>query len=324
MNSYSNYDVLVTVTTKQSSFSPYSPFVQPQTLLRYNREAETDSYVIHDLSSFSSRFTADENIYILTHQVTSDFPEHTHDYIEVNYILQGELANVIDGKKFYMTTGDLAVINPLAVQKLEFTGTETLLLNLCLKQTVFERTLKSFYQDENPLSDFMRGDSREHHNYIFYSLGHNARAQALISWIIQEYADSGFRQSFALEALIILLFTELAKSNEHSYYGIDDHSQDIIRYIQANCIHATLGIIAGELGYHPSYLTSYIKKHTGRSCRDIIQETKLQASLALLKDTDTNIYRISEECGYSSPSHFFRVFKEKFHMTPNEYRRQFL
>jgi len=61
-------------------------------------------------------------------------------------------------------------------------------------------------------------------------------------------------------------------------------------------------------------------KHTGRNCRDIIQETKLQYAMELLDNSELSIYHIAEECGYSSPSHFFRVFREKYGITPNEYR----
>lgn len=166
----------------------------------------------------------------------------------------------------------------------------------------------------------MRGESGNPRNYIFYSLSHNVRAQSIISSIIQEYAYSGFHQSYALEAYFLLLFSTLVRSNEYSFYGIDKKTMEIIQFIRENCCRHTLGNIAEMLGYHPNYLTTYVKKHTGRNCRDIIQETKLQYAIELLDNSVLSIYHIAEECGYSSPSHFFRVFREKYGITPNEYR----
>ena len=80
--------------------------------------------------------------------------------------------------------------------------------------------------------------------------------------------------------------------------------------------------MAAGLGYNANYLTGYIKKHTGRNCRDIMKEVRLNEAMHLLADTGLTVYQVSEACGYSSPSHFFRIFKESVQMTPKEYRKQ--
>lgn len=48
----------------------------------------------------------------------------------------------------------------------------------------------------------------------------------------------------------------------------------------------------------------------------------MNEALRLLKDTQLSVHQIAKECGYSSPSHFFRIFKENYHMAPGNYRKQ--
>jgi two-component system response regulator YesN len=40
----------------------------------------------------------------------------------------------------------------------------------------------------------------------------------------------------------------------------------------------------------------------------------------LLSETNEKIHEISRKSGYVNPSHFSRVFKKYFNMTPDEYR----
>ena len=44
----------------------------------------------------------------------------------------------------------------------------------------------------------------------------------------------------------------------------------------------------------------------------------------LLRTTDMGILAISSACGYDSLSHFIKIFKRHFKMTPKEYRKSFI
>jgi len=49
-----------------------------------------------------------------------------------------------------------------------------------------------------------------------------------------------------------------------------------------------------ELNNSANYLTKFVKKHTGRNCKDILQEAKLRAVLKMLAEGTSNIYDITE------------------------------
>lgn len=304
--------------------SKLGQIVLPGTLLEYNRVYASNSYVMQNLHRISDKLPPEEEIYIISHDVTSSFPLHRHSYFELNYICQGSLINMVDGNEIYMSAGDLALLNPKASHELRNPTENTLLINFCIEKQAFYGTLKKFYLEENPVSDFLRDAHKEKRNFMFFSLGHNIQAQTIISGILQEYAENKFHQSCALEAWLILFFANLVKMNAFSFYGMDTRSKEIIEFIKGNCLHMSMSEIAGRLGYNASYLSSYIKKHTGRNCKDLIQETKLNEALRLLAEPDYNIYDIAENCGYSSASHFFRIFRETYGMTPGEYKKQMM
>jgi len=83
----------------------------------------------------------------------------------------------------------------------------------------------------------------------------------------------------------------------------------------------TIGIanVAEELGVSPNYLSTIIKKDTGRSFTRHLTELRLDKSRELLKQSNANIGSIARSLGYQSGRHFTRLFKDRFGMTPSQW-----
>ena len=80
--------------------------------------------------------------------------------------------------------------------------------------------------------------------------------------------------------------------------------------------------IAAALGKSRGGLTMEFKKQTGMNLSDFIKLKKIQEAEELLYETDKSLVAISDHLGFSSQSHFCRVFKELKGMTPSEYREK--
>ena len=322
--SYGDKTVFPLVSVSDQKETSSTDAVSPETLLHYSQKLTQNLYNLQNLHKLSDKLPKDENLYILTHSVTRDFPSHTHNYFELNYVCSGSLINVIDGNEIYMTAGDLVFLNKKAIHALRYQQPDTLLINFCLFPEIFSRTLSSFYEEDNLVSDFFREECPEKKNYIFFSLGHSLHAQSILTSIIQEYADNEFHQSFSLEAFFLLLFSYLSTSEEYSYYGIDIRTHQMVEYLQGHCLNKSLESIASHFQYTAEQFDCHLKKRTGRNSESFIQEERLKQALKLLADPKMNIYQIVNICGYKDTDEFFEIFQQKFHITPPEYRKQFL
>ena len=78
--------------------------------------------------------------------------------------------------------------------------------------------------------------------------------------------------------------------------------------------------IAASLFMSRSYLSTKFKKETGMNLNDYIHYIKVSEAKHLLTYTDKNVSVISIYLGYSSQSHFTRVFKRITGESPAEYR----
>lgn len=77
-----------------------------------------------------------------------------------------------------------------------------------------------------------------------------------------------------------------------------------------------------QLPYSYSNLTRLIKKHTGCTITQYVNNVKLQYAKELLRTTQMTTLMIAQEIHFESLSHFNHLFKKHFQLTPTEFRKQ--
>lgn len=100
---------------------------------------------------------------------------------------------------------------------------------------------------------------------------------------------------------------------------------DVANFVQHNLSNQiTTELIAKELFLSRTYLSAKFKADSGETLYKYIQNEKITEAKRLLRYTDKTIIAISTFLGFSSQSHFNRVFKAFTNLTPNEYREKHL
>ena len=82
----------------------------------------------------------------------------------------------------------------------------------------------------------------------------------------------------------------------------------------------SLGVMAEQLGYSLSYLSTLFKKTFGENFRDYLQNLRLERAKILLLSTEMKNYEISAAVGIEDPNYFSVCFRRKFQKTPKEFR----
>jgi AraC-like DNA-binding protein len=77
---------------------------------------------------------------------------------------------------------------------------------------------------------------------------------------------------------------------------------------------------AEELHFSANYFGDLIKKETGKTAQDFIQEKIIDVAKNKIFENDKSVSEIAYELGFKYPQHFIRLFKKRVGSTPNEYR----
>ena len=83
----------------------------------------------------------------------------------------------------------------------------------------------------------------------------------------------------------------------------------------------TLQYLAENCHLSPNYLSDLLKKETGRSGKDHINDFLVDKAKNLLLSSTDSISGIAYELGFNYPHYFSRIFKKKTGLTPHEYRQ---
>ena len=109
------------------------------------------------------------------------------------------------------------------------------------------------------------------------------------------------------------------------------HTQQIMSRHISQCIHyiydhlheqITIDTLSQQVMLHPCYLATLFKKETGTTIHSFIQNKRLETAKNILKNSSYSCADIANTLCFSSQSHFIRVFRKKYGMTPKEYRQK--
>lgn len=83
----------------------------------------------------------------------------------------------------------------------------------------------------------------------------------------------------------------------------------------------TVKYFADRVFLSPNYFGDLIKKMTGKTAQEYIQNKLIDTAKEMIAGTDKTISQIAYDLGFQYSQHFNRVFKKNVGYTPNEYRR---
>lgn len=269
-------------------------------------------------------------------------PSHQHEYYEFAYVLDGELIQIIENKKYHFTAGQGILLNQ-NIRHLEGKNDRNDVLFFMVSETYLKKllTLTSSYV----CSDVIPKNYQKIHNFVYNSqkakyyyakefLCFLPSGLPLVTeqflQIIHELSIQlpGYEQ--IVQGILCRIFSDFCNSK---LYTIEKHTLDgknddklfnqISQLFEKNNGNVSRKKLAEELNYNKDYLNSIVKRHTGMSLKKYGQLFSLRMSTQLLKENELTISEIIQILGFSNRTYFYQIFMEKYGMTPKEYRKQY-
>lgn len=113
-------------------------------------------------------------------------------------------------------------------------------------------------------------------------------------------------------------------NNVEEYNNLDSQRlKRIMLYLHENYQHTlTLGSVAKMISMSEISLTRFLKKRTGKTFVDNLNDIRIGEALGKLVGTNDTVSEICYSCGFNNLSNFNRIFKKKKGITPTEYREK--
>jgi len=114
-------------------------------------------------------------------------------------------------------------------------------------------------------------------------------------------------------------------TRDHVHQGVLEKFENLLSDYFESERPETVGLpsvthCAEQLNLSANYFGDLVKKETGKTAQEYIQEKLIDVAKEKIFDGSKTINQIAGELGFKYPQHFARVFKKRVGQTPNEYR----
>ena len=243
---------------------------------------------------------------------------HDHDYYEFFIITSGRTNHILNGTCQELGEKTLCLIRPQ--DRHQFTplpGGRCIHINLPVTREKLEQLCAAIGTE---LQDILQVPQRqlllEDNDFAQFKqsareinlLRENGSPEAYVTMIICQ---------MLVNALVIL-----EKQRTGIWAGAPEWLSQVLRRIHSpEYIACQASDIYRLAGYSPPVVIRNFRKYTGETVVSYLTRAKMESAKRLLTSTDLTVLDIAGRLGYSSVSHFNRLFHASTGTSPQQYRR---
>lgn len=272
-------------------------------------------------------FLANRSIYISKHNRYAPYPKHTHQFLELNYVLQGQCQQIINDTPYTFYEGDILLMDAGSAHAIEALGEDDLLINIVFKDTQISLKNLEELQGQNSILYQFLLKSHTHiqsaENFIVLQSDKTNKSKNLIELMLNEYFDSKPFSNQILEHYLSILLFELARSLPtlgDTVRDANDPYVQVLELIDQEYSTLTLAKAAKELNFNKNYLSNLIKEKGNVTFTELLNQKKIMIAQLLLKSTNFSIEKICQTVGYSNKTYFYKQFQNQFGKLPSQVR----
>lgn len=269
------------------------------------------------------------NVYPCT--IPADFnfvPLHWQDSVEIIYIKRGTGIVQVDFETYRAEAGDIFLVMPghlhgirsILQNRMEyeniifdmnFLGSDN--VDLCS-----QKYLQPILNEKIKLPPHIGKD-----NALYPSISACLDASDHLCSLHREGYELGVKGHFLiLFSLLMQLSKKSDGQNGHMIHQNTEKLKTILSHIEENYNKKiTVAAAAAECGYSESHFMRWFKEMTGTGFAAYLIDYRLSRAAQALHNSDASILEIAVQNGFDNLSNFNRLFKKRFEMTPNQFRR---
>lgn len=254
------------------------------------------------------------------------FPAHSHDYVEMLYMVQGCTVHEFPGREpLALTAGDILLMNCQSVHAIRQCGAEDVGVNFIVQPGFFDEALGAIGSG-NAVGRFLmdalkRGESTI--PYMHFHVAEVPAVQSLLESMVYALVDEVPTSQRILKTSMTLLMLHLLENANRLTLPPSGGNALVVAVLdEIRHNYASLSLKNFAAAHHVSaaYLSQTVHRATGMSCTEHLQRQRIAQAKRLLRETDMSVMDVCCAVGYSNTSHFYRLFTHLCGMNPTKYR----
>ncbi len=248
------------------------------------------------------------------------------------YAFSGNVSIVTEREDYVLKEGQLAILDTDFPHSVRGETPDSYIINwLIFKPYIAE--LLGVKSHRSPLFNefFSRAfyPGGAHRDFVFADTRGDETFRYYFTRAVHEFV---YKRPFSLDQLDVILMEiviclmrdySLLFDAEGDHLPLTDKIKTILDYIDMNLQDVTLASAAGALFFSPNHLSRLVKQQTGSTFLELVHKARLREATFLLRDPEMSVVEVAHLVGYNNLSYFYRIFREKYGMSPKDYRKTY-
>ena len=248
----------------------------------------------------------------------------SRDYAELFCMVRGSSRHRIGSSEVTVEQGELLLLGqntPLELLPLE---AGAIAVSFLMKPELFGDILSFLGTEETPLREFLLRclGQESPYGYLHFRVGGVVPVQNLLENLLLHLLEKPDSRRAIPMYTVGLLFVQLLEESDKLTMGIREQQAilGVLRYLETNYVGGSLTDAAQLLHCDVAWLSREIKRRTGQTYTELLQERRLRQAAWLLEHTRQRVSDIALAVGYENVSYFHRLFQKRFGLSPKKYR----
>ena len=259
---------------------------------------------------FEKEMLHGEDIYVSKKTDDKWYKKHWHNYYEIVYFYGCSGYCVVNGEKYSISDNCLFLLTPKDFHEISTNERESgYSLIISFNPHIADPSIADVLTQGPFISDIVDPTIRADLDKL--SEAFNSK---------DEYREIYIKHLFNCILIDILGRASIAAANDRDINPIV--RQSISMMVSAPTDSFSLDFFAKKFNITSSYFSRLFYKSIGVSFKQYLTVIRLEYAKQLLKENVLPIIDVGYECGFNTPSQFYRAFKKEYGMAPSDYRKK--
>lgn len=261
---------------------------------------------------------------------------HTHDYIELLYVVDGQFRQRILGKDIIFEKGDFCLIDKNCLHQDYLQDQSATILFLGIANDMFDEIMDETVTTQKIISFLQSAllKQKDIQQYLHFHPGLSMESadsatenvESCLELLLSELYNNQIGSTYICKGLLLRLFRILSSDYEFSLSKEQRKTmnwiifEEIQDFIHRNYASVKIQDLVETFHFQEDYFNRIIKDKTGYTYSSYVQKIRLEHAESMLEHTDKTVDEIMHTVGYNNKGYFYKIFQQKYGTTPAKYR----
>lgn len=255
-------------------------------------------------------------------------PQHANESYELVLCVEGKNRYYINAQPIDLAAGDVLILAPYTPQAAGIFESDCIRRNIVLRRSAVQDRYTMLTSARGSISDFFRRtyDGSIHQAYCLVHCSASLRSNPLMNLLYSRSPGKTPAEIVYEDSLLTAFLAQLQIAHADRIVThiqtMDSAEDQVMNHLRHEFLHLSQTDLANRFSYSTRQILRIVQRHTGMSYQSYVSKLRMEYIADLLINSEFPVIQIIESAGYKNNQSFYQQFRQRFGLSPLQYREK--